>query len=458
MSAPVVALEGDLRVISLFDLGQLLRLNGATGCLAIQDGSRKGALYFDGGELINAVDDASNQGEEAAIGLFAWRTGAFEFRAETPVGGHVIESGTEAVMMEAARRLDEMVVGSIERIDDSETRRLQEHQAAMEALRDAFRRVAGEANERHPAMDALAVTVHLYELTEPEDRLLYRPGYPPYMRRRGRWSPVPEPVLGRADFDQLSRRLADACDPIPIGGTEHMASRRMTLANGRALLLETVGEGGAGGEESLWVRLAGAAPLETGTILSGDLDMLSTLTGLPESLLILGAGEHASARRLLGATAGLSMGPADTVVLVSNDGGGGIRTPTGISLSTTPARLHSLLGTVRPDVVALDPDLGPGVLALEDLATVPRVLAAVVGHDAASLPARWLYRLTCRRWAAGSAWLATMLRGVVTARRSDAGPGALAVSAWLLDARERELALRGDIEALGDRLDARATR
>ena len=67
---PVVALEGDLRVISLFDLGQLLRLNGATGCLAIQDGTRKGSLYFDGGELINAVDDAFNQGEEAAIGLF----------------------------------------------------------------------------------------------------------------------------------------------------------------------------------------------------------------------------------------------------------------------------------------------------------------------------------------------------------------------------------------------------
>ena len=456
MTTPVVALEGDLRVISLFDLGQLLRLNGATGCLAIQDGSRKGALYFDGGELINAVDDASNQGEEAAIGLFAWRTGAFEFRAETPVGGHVIESGTEAVMMEAARRLDEMAIGGVERIDDSETRRLQEHQAAMEALRDAFRRVAGEANERHPAMDALAVTVHLYELTEPEDRLLYRPGHPPYMRRRGRWSPVPETALARADFDQLRRRLADACDPITVGGTEHGTSRRMTLANGRALLLEPVGEGS--GEESLWVRLAGAAPLETGPILSGDLDMLSTLIGLPESLLILGAGDHATARRLLGATVGLALGPADTVVLVTNDGGGGIRTTTGISLSTTPGRLRSMLETVRPDIVALDPDVGTGALALEDLATVPRVFAAMVGHDAASLPARWLFRLTCRRRAAGSAWLATMLRGVVTARRTDAQPGGLAVSAWSLDARERELALRGDIEALGDRLDARTTR
>jgi hypothetical protein len=304
-------------------------------------------------------------------------------------------------------------------------------------------------------MDALAVTVHLYELTEPEDRLLYRPGQPPHMRRRGRWLPVPEPTLARADYDQLRRRLADACDPIDPGGMGPGTGRRMTLANGRALILETVGEGG---EESLWVRPAGAAPFEIGPVLYGDLDMLSTLIGLPESLLIIGAAESATARRLLGATAGLAMGAADTVVLVSNDGGGTIRTATGISLATTPARLRSLLETVRPDIVALDPDLGPSALALEDLATIPRILAAVVGHDATSLPARWLFRLSCRRRAAASAWLATMLRGVVTARRSDAEPGALAVSAWSLDARERELALRGDIEALGDRLDARSTR
>jgi hypothetical protein len=454
MPVPDVALEGDLRVISLFDLGQLLRLNGATGCLVIQDGPRKGTLYFDSGELINAVDEAYNQGEEAAIGLFAWRSGAFEFRAEAPVGGHVIESGTEAVMMEAARRLDEAALGSVE-LDDSETRRLQEHQAAMEALRDAFRRVAGEANERHPAMDALAVTVHLYELTEPEDRLLYRPGHPPYMRRRGRWSPVPEPALSRADYDQLRHRLDDACDPITAGVAQPEAGRRMTLANGRALLLEPVGEGA---DESLWVRIAGGPPQEAAPVVSGDLDMLSTLTGLSESLLVLGAGEPATARRLLGATAGLAMGPGDTLLLISQDGGGMIHTPTGVSLTTTPARFRALLETVRPDIVALDPDLAPGALALDDLATIPRVLAAVVGHDAASLPARWLLRLARGSEAAGAAWLATMLRGVVTARRSEAGPGALSVSAWLLDARERELALRGDIEALGDRLDRRSTR
>jgi len=453
VSVPVVALGGDLSVISLFDLGQLLRLNGATGCLTIRDGARNGALYFDSGELINAVDDLRNQGEEAAIGLFGWRRGSFEFRAEASIGGRAIQSSTEAVMMEAARRLDEAAIGTtVEHVDDSETRRLQEHQAAMEALREAFLRVAGEANQDPSRVDALSVTVHLYQLTEPEDRLLYRPGYPPFLRRRGRWSPVPEPPLTREDFAQLSQRLNDACDPLLIGEPEP-DRRRMTLANGRVLILDPIGEGD---EESLWVRPSGSTPPGVEPTLTGDLGMLSTLVEFPESLLILGAAEIATTRRLLAATASLAMGPADTLLLVSPDGTGRIRTERGVSVVTTPAGLRPLLDIVRPDLVALDPALGPGQLSLDELAAVPRILASAVGQDPASLPARWVFRLACRRRASGRAWLSTMLRGVVTARASENESGILTVSAWALDMRERELALRGEIEALGARLDARA--
>jgi hypothetical protein len=452
MSPHGAALGGDLSVISLFDLGQLLRLNGATGCLTIHDGGRKGMLYFDGGDLINAVDDARNQGEEAAIALFGWRQGTFEFRAEPPIGGRVIDSSTEAVMMEAARRLDEQAVGTVEDIDESETRRLQDHQAAMEALRDAFLRVAGEAKERDP-VDALSVTVHLYQLTEPEDRLLYRPGHPPFMRRRSRWAPVPEPALTREDYTQLRGRLGDACDPLLAGDPEPVGRRRMTLANGRVLVLDTIGEGD---EESLWVRPAGGTPLGIEPVLAGDLGMLSTLVELPEALLVLGAASLSTTRRLLAATGALAMGPGDTLLFVTQDGAGRIRTDRGVSLATTPAGLHALLDTVRPDIVALDPALAPGSLALEDLAAVPRVLASAVGQDAAALPARWAFRLHCRRWAAGRAWLSAMLRGVVTARTAESEPTVLTVSAWAFDMRERELALRGEIETLGARLDARA--
>jgi hypothetical protein len=227
----------------------------------------------------------------------------------------------------------------------------------------------------------------------------------------------------------------------------------MTLANGRVLVLNTIGEGD---EESLWVRPSGGTPLGIEPVLAGDLPMLSTLVELPEALLLVGAANLTTTRRLLAATGALAMSPADTLLLVTQDGTGRIRTDRGVSLVTRPAGLRPLLDTVRPDIVALDPALGPGSLALEDLAAVPRVLAAVVGQDAASLPARWAFRTSCRRWSAGRAWLSAMLRGVVTARTSESESAVLKVSAWAFDMRERELALRGEIETLGARLDARA--
>ena len=45
--------HGELGLIGLFDLGQLLMLNGATGELAIERDGRRGYLYFDRGQVVN---------------------------------------------------------------------------------------------------------------------------------------------------------------------------------------------------------------------------------------------------------------------------------------------------------------------------------------------------------------------------------------------------------------------
>ncbi|HKQ57393.1 MAG TPA: DUF4388 domain-containing protein [Candidatus Eisenbacteria bacterium] len=458
MSATGLALSGDLSLISLFDLGQLLRLNGATGCLVLLAGSQRGMLYFDRGELVNAVDEAGCEGESAALSLFAWRAGTFEFRADSWGGIRAIESGTEAVMMEAARRLDEMAAELGDDPSDavtSETQRLRERQAAMEALRDAFHRVAGEASEQRPAVDPLAITVHLYELTEPEDRLLYRPGHPPFMRRRGCWSPVPEPPLTGADYEALRSRLTRACDPVGPGEMNHGSSRHMTLADGRVLSLDMLDDGS---EESLWLRPAGSGTINPEDNQSGDLITLTELVELPESLLLLGAADFGTARRLLATVANLATGPADTLVMVSADGTCRPRTENGVTLATTPAQLRSVLDSVRPDIVALDPDLGAEAVAIDDLATVPRILATLSGHEAASLAVRWLLRVRCRHPEPARAWLAATLAGLVTARlTADTNP-TLHISAWPLEACDRELALRGDAAALARRLASMLTR
>jgi len=96
---------GELGLLSLFDLAQLLALNRATGTLYVTSNHRQGCLQFDQGQLANARDERMQEGMDAACRVFGWRTGAFEFRVDSPVGGgRTIHDSTESVMLEAARR------------------------------------------------------------------------------------------------------------------------------------------------------------------------------------------------------------------------------------------------------------------------------------------------------------------------------------------------------------------
>lgn len=100
-------LMGELGVLSLFDLAQLLMLNGATGTLYAASQGRKGFLRFEDGRIVDAVDEWMQEGVTAAYRILAWRTGGFEFRVEPPNDRHTIEDGTESILLEAARQMDE---------------------------------------------------------------------------------------------------------------------------------------------------------------------------------------------------------------------------------------------------------------------------------------------------------------------------------------------------------------
>ncbi|MFM8559147.1 MAG: DUF4388 domain-containing protein [bacterium] len=106
--SPRPVIMGELGLISLFDLAQLLLLNGATGTLHVQSAGRKGLLRFDRGQVADALDDRFDSGVEAAYRVFSWAQGSFEFRAGKPSGnGRRILDSTEGLMLEAARRMDE---------------------------------------------------------------------------------------------------------------------------------------------------------------------------------------------------------------------------------------------------------------------------------------------------------------------------------------------------------------
>src|SRR5262245_5968536 len=107
MPATPPILAGEIGLISLFDLGQLLLLNRGTGTLAVTDGDRRGQLVFREGQLVDAIDETRQQGAEAAYRLFAWKRGRFEFHSGKPPGPGSIDGATEGIMLEAARRMDE---------------------------------------------------------------------------------------------------------------------------------------------------------------------------------------------------------------------------------------------------------------------------------------------------------------------------------------------------------------
>src|SRR5258706_8228241 len=84
MATTTAAFSGELGLLSLFDLGQLLALNRATGSLAVLSEGRRGFLFFNLGKLVNAVDEAMLEGESAAYRVLQWRGGTLPVPPRAP--------------------------------------------------------------------------------------------------------------------------------------------------------------------------------------------------------------------------------------------------------------------------------------------------------------------------------------------------------------------------------------
>ena len=102
-----VLLSGRLDQTDLFEICQFLLLGQKTGVLEVEAHGKRGAFYFDHGQIVNAVDDALADGEEAAYRIFAWSGGAFVFRVQPPPPLRSIQTGTESLILDIARFMDE---------------------------------------------------------------------------------------------------------------------------------------------------------------------------------------------------------------------------------------------------------------------------------------------------------------------------------------------------------------
>ncbi len=102
-----VLISGRLEQTDLFEICQFLLMGQKTGVLEIEAKTKRGMIYFDHGQIVNAVDDALGDGEQAAYRIFAWKGGSFSFRNVPPPGLQTITQGTESLILDIARFMDE---------------------------------------------------------------------------------------------------------------------------------------------------------------------------------------------------------------------------------------------------------------------------------------------------------------------------------------------------------------
>ncbi|HTR97210.1 MAG TPA: DUF4388 domain-containing protein [Candidatus Acidoferrales bacterium] len=378
-------LNGELGLLSLFDLGQLFMLNRTTGELSVTSEGRKGYFYFDGGQIVNAVDDEYHEGEGAAYRLFTWRTGRFEFRAEPPSGSPAIAVSTEGLMMEAARRMDESSAeGGGE---GGQAEKLAQRASSLEALRDAFHVVTHEARSV-PEPDVEAGGSPFALLRDPSDALLFRPGHLPRVRVGGRWRGAGSQPLDPAAFDQLRARLLDGVRA-PNGGTARDANVLtcvVTHEDRRRYAVTRVG----GDHEALWIRAAELAPADAAH-LDGPLEGWRGLLAEPAGLLLVAGPDADAADRLFHAcVAQIARTRGGAVLLAADHGRWRHADESGVLLRTAGAEASLVLRTLSPEVAAFDHVHSPA--SADALSAAPRVVAVVVASEAASALARWFAR------------------------------------------------------------------
>lgn len=99
-------MTGTLGLFSLVDLFQLLAAARRSGRLSIDHPRGPAKVFFDKGQVVHAEFDGVS-GEEAVFAIFADERGTFEFRVAIPAPFITVKGGTENVVLEAVRRLDE---------------------------------------------------------------------------------------------------------------------------------------------------------------------------------------------------------------------------------------------------------------------------------------------------------------------------------------------------------------
>lgn len=425
---------GELGLVSLFDVGQLLLLNRATGTLQVDGDQGRGKLIFRDGRIINAADDQHREGEGVAYRIFEWRTGRFTFTPE-PVGPTgSIEVGTEALMLEAARRQDE---SGLSGEAGGAVAKMREHSSALEALREVFRSVTSETQRLGvPVPNVPGETIEA--LSSANERLVLRPGRPARLRIRGEWKEASGTTLSISEYEEFRNRLVG-----PPGSkdapTPDQPTRFATL-NGRRNVAVTLVSPGP--RESLWLRPVDL-PAPDPDRLEGPGDLLEKALGTFPALLLVGGPDPDAVSEMIHAVLSVLLRrPLESILLASELPVYRHPEHAGVLTECHPNELPTAIAAALPKTLALDLERQLPEHSLHSVGTLSRLIVGVTGRDAAEVRGRWKSAFAAGDRALLEAQVARWPAILVVAQPAASGGDGIGYGVWKLEAESPASAKR----------------
>ena len=362
---------GDLGQFGLVDIAQTMMSGRKTGLLTVRSGSRVGYIYFREGQVVYVMDDRFSQGLQAALQVFLWREGTFEFDFEKDTPGENITLSTENLLFEVARQLDEVqrTDKGVVRSKRSTARSLQDRH--MEQIREAFAEIAQKVMPEIRGGGRIAprgssVETWLKRLTpKTGDSIFLIPGLKPKLKKGNAVTNLDGP---RVDPQSIERFVRAALDRQQQETLRRERSVEVLVEVGQAApaRLQISGEGS---QKMVVAHLLHKVP-DLFANLDEEPAFLEEVEGLDRGLVLIAGGPSTGKSRLL---ASLIRRRAETrgslVFLLSRSRESIFENTTGLVLqrqqpkgSAEFAETLRICLTQSPDLIALDGLSGPGVM------------------------------------------------------------------------------------------------
>lgn len=448
-------LKGSTGLLSLFDVSQMLSVNEATGMLKVENESGRGYLYFQAGNIINAMNGLNAEGEEAARRVFAMTDAQYTFVTDLPSVAHRISCSTQNLMMEIARILDEENANG-ETPASSRGQQVQEAQEATRNLREIFTKLDSEArilSLRSP--DGVGVAELIDAIRDSPDSVIYlRENAPPEAHVADRLIPLAQQSMTRDGFEGLRQILFRESEPLSTL-SETRAERVLSFGERGRYLLDSWRSSGS---EILTIRrLPEAGSLEEA--LPWNAATLESLLREPGSLVLLTGSDGARLARVFEATCAhlvrFAQGPFLGFARRWTHGWGAERASV-VRLSTSfkddLAAAGPMIERLTPAIVAVEDSdhLEARQIAFHALQRGARVVMGVAAPAVSHAPFRLIDGVDATRRDSIVRHLGLSLTGVLSVPRVAGTPA----QTWMIEEAARSALLNGDLATLTHELAA----